>query len=204
MEAPTPWRRLSYKALKNISLEGRVADLGGSRKSGYHELFSGSKDITVVNFDKEYGYDLCFDLEKQFPIDSNSFQTVLCINTLEHVYNFKQVLQESHRILTDKGKIVLAVPFLMYVHPCPNDYFRYSAQALQTLLTETGFTSIEIKTIGRGPILAATQMLYSVFRFPIFRNIAYFFALALDAFVCRVMKGATVRYPLGYVVTAQK
>src|SRR3989338_715106 len=92
-------RELQYEKLTRLSLDGEVLDLGGSTISGYHELIKGDHHITTVNIDKSHGCDLVFDIEKRFPLEKGKFDHVLCINTLEHVYDFRNVMAESHRVL---------------------------------------------------------------------------------------------------------
>jgi SAM-dependent methyltransferase len=204
MQAPTPWRRLLYKHMAvHMKCDGKIVDLGGSRLSGYHELIKGSQDITVVNFDQTYGFDMNFDLEKSFPIQDKSFDTVLCINTLEHIFDHKHVLNESRRILTDNGVFIIATPFIMFVHPCPNDYWRYTAQTFKLLLEQAGFGKVSVTAIGKGPFLAALQIIYPVLKFSILRNMAYMIAWSLDSVINMMVKNKSDQYPLGYYITAR-
>lgn len=204
MKAPTPWRRMLYAKLEGRALQGKVLDLGGSRKSGYHELFTGSKDITVVNMDHEYGFDLQFDLELLFPLEDDSYQTILCINTLEHIFNYQSVLSESARVLSHGGQLVVAVPFLMNIHPSPHDFWRYSSESLERMVEQAGFTSTHIQTVGTGPCTASLQLLYPFLKFSILRNIAFVFAICFDRLLRIFAKNVIERYPLGYLVIATK
>jgi SAM-dependent methyltransferase len=204
MKAPTPWRRLSYKAMKDLCISGKVIDLGGSRNSSYHELFKGSKDITVVNYDDHYGFDLNFDLENKFPLESSSYDTVLCINTLEHILDYRNVLNESYRILKSGSEIIIVVPFIMFFHPCPNDYWRYSSQTLEKILVQSGFNEVKVDSVGKGPFTAALQIVYPVLYFSLVRNIAYGTALLIDWCIAFFQKKNKDRYPLGYIVVAKK
>ena len=40
-------------------------------------------------------------------------------------------------------------------HPDPRDYFRFTSEALERILSEAGFREIEIGSFGRGPAAAA-------------------------------------------------
>jgi hypothetical protein len=46
------WRTLLYAELKNVRLDGQVLDIGGSRRSGYHELIQGEHVIKINNLDQ--------------------------------------------------------------------------------------------------------------------------------------------------------
>ena len=56
-------RKSQYQDLSEITLNGKILDLGGSVKASYHPLIKGEHEFTVVNLDERYGYDLKFDLE---------------------------------------------------------------------------------------------------------------------------------------------
>lgn len=204
MQAPTPWRRMLYKELRYLALAGNTLDLGGSRKSGYHDIFRGSKNITVVNLDQDYGFDLQFDLESAFPLQDSTFETVLCINTLEHIFNYKQLLSESWRVLSKDGQMIIAVPFLMNIHPSPHDFWRYSKETLEIIFNEAGFTAVQIEIIGTGPFAASLQLIYPFLKFAVLRNIAYTVARFLDWAVSFFSCDLKERYPLGYLVVANK
>lgn len=195
----TPWRNLLYKEISKVSVSGKVLDLGGSKKSGYHDLIKGASSIDVANIDSEYGYDIYLDLEKKFNIGDSTYDGALAINVLEHVYDYRNFLGESHRILKQGGSLVIGVPFLIQVHPCPNDYWRFTADTLNNILTEAGFNKVEVKTIGIGPFTASAQLCYNIMHFSILRRILYAIAVLLDKLVTK-----SKNYPLGYLVIAQK
>ena len=111
---PTPWRKLSYEQLSGLELSGKVLDLGGSRKSGYHELLRGNHTIEVVNMDESTGFDKNFNLEKPFPLQDKKYDAVLACNVLEHIYNYQNIFSESFRILKKDGVFIIIVPFIMF------------------------------------------------------------------------------------------
>jgi len=203
---PTPWRKLSYEQLSGLELSGKVLDLGGSRKSGYHELLRGNHTIEVVNMDESTGFDKNFNLEKPFPLQDKKYDAVLACNVLEHIYNYQNIFSESFRILKKDGVFIIIVPFIMFFHPSPHDYWRYTKEALLKLLAETGFTDVLITPVGRGPFLVLGQMLGGI-RVPEFlRVILYYKLLFLDKIISLFVKTTVLRerYPLGYFVVAKK
>ncbi len=203
---PTPWRKLSYEELEAIEINGSALDIGGSRKSKYHELLKGEHVIEVVNIDDDSGLDKKFNLEDSFPIADENYDNVLAINLLEHIYNYQNIFSETYRILKKNGTFVVAVPFLMFYHPSPNDYWRYSEETLLKLFAEYKFKNISIKVIGKGPFTAMLQM-FGGLRMPeIFRTVFFWCAVFMDKGVGLKIKPAVLakRYPLGYVVVAKK
>jgi SAM-dependent methyltransferase len=204
MLGKSPWRKLLYPELKKLALSGLVLDLGGARVSDYHRLFGGTYTIQVANNDKDTHPDFLFDFENKFPVEDHSFDTVLCLNTLEHIFNYEQFLSESKRVLKPKGKIVLAVPFLVQVHPSPKDYFRYSEQALKRMFEATGFDQVVVTPIGRGPFTASAQVLYNALHVAPLRALTFVIALAFDKCLGGITGAHYGRnsYPLGYLITA--
>lgn len=211
MLGKSPWRRLLYPELKQVSLSGTVLDLGGSHNSDYHKLFGGTHVIRVANNDKDAQPDFLFDFEQVFPISEREFDAVLSLNTLEHIFNYAQFLSEVKRVLKPKGRVILAVPFLVQVHPSPSDFFRYSEQALMKMLESEGFVEVIVTPVGRGPFTASAQMLYNALRVAPLRSFAFVVALGLDKclnLLTSMLKGEGANhssasfYPLGYLVTA--
>lgn len=101
-----------YRELSKLELAGRILDLGGNKKSGYHKLIKGEHEIITTNIDINAGHDIIFDMEKRFPLDSESYDHILCVNALEHIYNFSNVINEAFRVLKNNGSLVLATPFI--------------------------------------------------------------------------------------------
>jgi SAM-dependent methyltransferase len=202
----TPWRIMLYKTLTTIPLSGKVLDLGGSRASGYHERFQGTPSFEVVNINPKHGHEHAFDLEQPFPLADASYDGVCAINLLEHIYNHADVLRESVRVLRPGGTLVVGVPFLMFVHPSPHDYFRYTGEALVRMCTEYGLREVKLRPVGRGPGAVFVQMAGGVRGGVWWRMLLGPSMWAFDAVMALGMSKELLaeRFPLGYVVTAVK
>jgi SAM-dependent methyltransferase len=95
------------------------------------------------------------------PFKSESFQTVLMIEAIEHLTDQKKALQEVHRVLRKNGQFILTTPngrdclilrahnFLLKLtlwlrgHKFPHKDDYLSARKLLSLLGETGFIVVE-------------------------------------------------------------
>ena len=200
-------RREEYRALSDLSIDGHVLDIGGSKRSGYLELIKGTHTYTVANIDSSYDTDVIFNAEEPWPIENGAFNGVLFINVLEHLYAPIMALREAHRALKNGGIVVGAVPFMFNVHGSPNDYFRYTRPALERMLTETGFSEVHIKELGTGAFSVIYHCLIGFIRWEWMATVAIPFFTALDRFLYRVVPGnkMSAQYmPLGYFFTAQK
>lgn len=203
------WRELEYGILSQLTLNGTVLDLWGSKKSWYHKLIQWKHDFTVVNISEEYGYDINFDIQERFPLEDASYDHVIAINVLEHIYKHQNVLNESHRVIKKWGKLIMVTPFMFNVHGSPDDYFRYTRSALQKILIEAGFDSesIEIHEIWSGVFSVFYQMISGMIPTYPLRTIIKKIFVWIDRLLSRISKKYKVlmsAYPLGYITTVTK
>ncbi|HWH07273.1 MAG TPA: methyltransferase domain-containing protein [Candidatus Paceibacterota bacterium] len=200
-------RREEYRVLSTLVIDGEILDVGGSTKSGYHELMQGTHTITTANIDAAYGADLIFDAEKAWPIADESYDAVLFINVLEHLYDHRMALREAYRVLRPGGTLHIAVPFMFNVHGSPNDYFRYTKSALTRLLNDSGFAHAEIRALGTGGFSVMYHTALGLLRwrwlsFPILN-----LAVALDKAFQRIRPENSMdaeHMPLGYYAAARR
>ncbi len=142
-----------YHAINNLAplLKGRLLDVGCGTKP-YKEIFINVDFYVGLEIDTEvarkrniadYFYDGI-----SFPFSDSSFESTLCNQVLEHVFNPDAFLQEIHRVLKPKGKLLLTVPFVWDEHEQPYDYARYSSFGLCAMLEKHGFSVLEHKKLG--------------------------------------------------------
>lgn len=201
------WRELLHKEIRAVALSGTVLDLGGSRNSRYHALFGGTHTVEVVNLEAGEGVDHAFDLEEPFPLPDAAYDHVVCFNVLEHIFNYQNVLNESHRVLKENGTAIFAVPFVMQVHPSPRDHWRYTKATLERIFKTAGFRHIEITTVGTGVFGAANLLKNHLYRPRVIGYVCKRAAQATDALIQKVKpnnKFSKEHFPLGYIVYARK
>lgn len=139
-----------YKKLAELTINGNILDVGGSKKSGYHELIKGNHKIITGNINSSYGVDIIFDAQKKWPFEDSSFSCVLFINVLEHLFDYKTAISEAYRVLDNGGRVAGVAPFIFNVHGSPSDYFRYTRFTFERIFTDAGFKKVEIKELGTG------------------------------------------------------
>lgn len=200
-------RREEYKALAKLSIDGEILDVGGSKKSGYHELIKGTHTITTGNINESYGTDVIFDAEEKWPFVNESFDAVLFINILEHLYRYKQAVTEAGRVLKKGGVIVGVVPFMFNVHGSPNDYFRYTKSTLLRMFAEEGFKDVRVEELGTGAFSVMYHTLLGFVRFEWMATPLIAFFRGLDHLVHFLKpdnKMSATEMPLGYYFEARK
>ncbi len=202
------FRKHTKILLRKISLTGRVVDLGGCRDADYHRFMVKNGEVTIVNLDSKTKPDLVCNLEEPLPLETGSFNAVLLINVLEHIYHYERVLKEAARIIRAGGEVVAVVPFLHPIHAAPNDYFRYSKSALKRLFIDNGFHLVMVTEIGGGVNLALVNLINRFLPAPLMVLIEYLAQIIdhLFLFLTRCL-GKNYRgneYPLGYLIHARR
>jgi ubiquinone/menaquinone biosynthesis C-methylase UbiE len=89
---------------------------------------------------------ICLATDLKFP--DNEFDSVLCTQVLEHVYDHHTMMKEIYRVLKPGGHVILTVPFAWELHEEPYDYFRFTKHALKELFEEAGLKIDYIKPNG--------------------------------------------------------
>ena len=192
---------LNQRLAKEI-LSGEVFDVGCGGNTAYLNFMSRTADMHMHIFDPKVGEAVDFETGI-FPQQRHSFDSVLVLNVLEHVFNYGHLLEEIYKVLRLEGKLIGFTPFLVRYHPDPHDFFRYTDEALLKILEAQGFRDIQIEPIGAGPFMAGLNIF--VLSIPrLVRIPLAVCALYLDALFIRFRPKAPEIYPMGYCFFAKK
>jgi SAM-dependent methyltransferase len=85
---------------------------------------------------------------RSLPFESKSFDTVICIEVLEHTPDPQNLLNEIARVVKSDGIVVLSAPFSMRLHEEPHDYFRYTPHGFRELFARAGLDIEKLSTQG--------------------------------------------------------
>lgn len=92
------------------------------------------------------------------PLPDSSFDMVLSTQVLEHVVDPAGYLAECYRLLKPGGSVVLSTHGIMYYHPDPEDYWRWTSGGLVKVVEDAGLQVSNIRgVLGLAP--AALQLL---------------------------------------------
>ncbi len=120
--------------------------------------YARSATTVSLDIDLTYGPDAQGDAHA-LPFATASFDTVVASQVFEHLHTPARALGEVARVLRPGGRLVLAVPFLYFVHQAPHDYQRLTRFGLEHLFADQPF-DIEIDAFG-GRLPAAFDLLFT-------------------------------------------
>lgn len=147
-------RALQYEMLKGLNIKGKLLDFGGGDKASYRDVL-GNCDYKSVNIDPKICPSWLLAVGDKIPCDDNTFDSVLSLNTLEHIYDSNGVICDIYRVLKPKGELILTVPFLYPIHGHPDDFFRPTPSWILKTFFDAGFSSVKIVPLVWGPMTTA-------------------------------------------------
>lgn len=132
------------------TLPGPVYDFGSlqveeDQDGDLRPLFS-DRPFTGVDMRPGPGVDAVMDLRKLELADA-SVGTALCLDTLEHCEDPPRACRELARVTAPGGVCVLASVMLFGIHAYPSDYFRFTPEAMRSMLAQ-GFDDVWATGIG--------------------------------------------------------
>lgn len=165
--------------LINSFVKGKLIDLGcgsmpyrqfiADKVTAYDglEFYPSTPEVTYVG-----------DIQNMSMIESDSYDSAICLEVLEHVTDPFRAMGEIYRILKNSGILVLSLPHLNRLHMEPHDYYRFTHYGMRHLLESAGFKVIALEK--RGGLFSflghqvSTFFLGMVWSVPILKNIAWF------------------------------
>lgn len=105
--------------------------------------WKGSKEY----FNYKINNAICYD-GGILPFKDAVFNLIFHTEVLEHVYDLRQFLSETYRILSINGTMFFTIPFAVRYHYSPNDYWRLTPSSIRKLLENAGFKNIVIANRG--------------------------------------------------------
>ena len=136
-------RRGLSKVMRRLgpAVQGRTLDVGCGRKP--YQAFLRSTEYVGLEVDSATARaaslaDVYYD-GRAFPFEAQSFDSVVATQVLEHVPSPDEFLSEIHRVLRDRGVLLLTVPFVWDEHEQPRDFTRFTSFGVRRCLEDAGF-----------------------------------------------------------------
>jgi SAM-dependent methyltransferase len=193
--------------MRQITVHGTIADVGAGASPAYQAYMKRTSNAEFVNLDRLIGDTTNFETDV-LPFPDQAFDTVLSMNVLEHIYNYKFHFSELVRIVKPGGSLILFAPFLYMYHPDHKngllDCHRYTSDTLERLAAEYGLSEIRTYPVSRGACMAALNMLLLSIPSRFLRLPLFVCAYILDGVLLRFRPLHRVQFPLGYMLEAKK
>jgi SAM-dependent methyltransferase len=147
---------ISLFAVPATSAGSRVLDYGCAARP-YRELFGPGIEYVGADLDGNASADVVLNDDGRVPLPDAQFDLVLSTQVLEHVADPELYVSECHRLLRPGGTLVITTHGIMFYHPDPVDYWRWTSAGLRRILEAAGLAPVEIRGImGLAP--AALQL----------------------------------------------
>lgn len=130
----------------NDQVVGDVLEIGAVPKDKEFYDFSDRKSYKVLNLEPGIGVNLVGDAHDLTLIETESVDSVIIFNVLEHCYAPWQVLQNIHTWLKPGGKCFCLVPNAQRLHDRPADYWRPLPDGISLLFK--GFSQKQMYVYG--------------------------------------------------------
>lgn len=137
-----------YQPIFSKYLKGDLLDLGCGLVPYYEVYKNNISNLVCVDWATNNHTDFIADLNEALPIESESFDTILLSDVLNHIFNTHMLFSEMHRVLKKDGVCVITTPFLYSINGEPHDYFRFTEYGLKSLAKLHNFEIIEFTRYG--------------------------------------------------------
>lgn len=132
-------RLLVQAFVKSFELQGPILEIGshqlkpeGDPNQDLRPYFPGEK---YIGFDVSRGPGVdCVQDVTRLSVQDCSVGTVVMVSTIEHVFGVFDAFREIHRVLSNKGAVLITSHMDCGIHAYPSDYWRFTPEAFLRLL----------------------------------------------------------------------
>lgn len=143
---------------------GRLLDIGCGNKP-YLKIIE-KKVVEYIGCDVIQSSDNKVDIisnATNIPVTSESFDTILSTQTIEHIEDPQGLIYEAMRILRPNSFLILSAPMYWPLHEEPYDFFRFTKHGLTHLLNTAGFEIVSIHSNGGKFAVAGQALIHAIF-----------------------------------------
>lgn len=200
----------TYNQMISRYAQGFLLDLG----CGHVPLYGMYRERIIDNIcvdwqntlHKNPYLDYEMDLNQPISFKSETFDTILITDVLEHLAKPELLFSEMARLLKPGGKILLTVPFFYWIHEYPHDYFRYTESALKMFCENHNLTIVELQPYGGAPEIILDIISKNIIKFPFLVSLCVAIGKLFVDFPpgIKLSIKTAKHFPLGYCLVAQK
>jgi SAM-dependent methyltransferase len=136
----------SILALENY-IHGLVVDIGCGRKEVRKYL---PKNCNYIGLDNYHTSTKWYKSQPEvysdahaLPFKTESIDTVILLDVLEHLSDTEKCLSEIRRVLIKKGVLILQVPFIYPVHDAPLDFYRWTIFGIRKIIERNNLVVVK-------------------------------------------------------------
>jgi SAM-dependent methyltransferase len=198
----------SYAPALRAHARGRLLDLGCGNVPLYDMYRASIGSAVCVDWPRSYHgrahVDVACDLNQPLPFASQTFDTVVVSDVIEHLFDYQTAWSEMARVLRPSGRLIIGVPFLYWLHEEPYDYFRPTEFALRRYCERHALRVVTLEPYG-----GAVDVIFDIIAkhlgvaAPLARAWYWLGRMVLPA--GRLLAARTNRkFPLGYLLVAER
>lgn len=123
----TPALQLEIEKIAKEINPGNVLEVGSLDVNGsVRQYFDHAYSYVGIDLEEGNGVDMVMNAHKLTFADGE-FDTVLCLEMLEHDAEFWLTIGELYRVLKKGGTLIISTPGIgFFYHPYPKDYYRFT------------------------------------------------------------------------------
>ncbi len=142
----------AYQGLLAQHVAGKLLDLGCGNAPLYGVYQPHAEEVICIDWPQtlhEASFiDAACDLNEGIPLATESFDTILASDVLEHIAQPDILFSDIVRVLRPQGKLILGVPFMYWLHEEPYDFHRYTEHKLRHFCDQHGLSVLSLEPYG--------------------------------------------------------
>lgn len=143
-------------------MKGKVLDAGGGDGKYKSIIIKSASEYVCLDIKEGMNVDVVGDV-LNMPFKDETFDAVISNQVLEHIKEPEKLFSEASRVLKTGGYFICTAPFLEPNHSDPEDYFRYTKEALDLMARRHNFKVLSVGAYGGLP-----TVIFSFIRFNFF------------------------------------
>jgi SAM-dependent methyltransferase len=149
----------------NLDIKGRVLDFGENYYTTKYGGANVEKSDILCPVDGNPGTTIIGDLATGAGLEPNTFDAVICLQTLQVIYDIKSAVRNLHGILKEGGVCLATIPSITKISNDDiqrwGDYWRLTSLCAQKIFEEV-FPPENITIKSYGNVFATCSLLYGV------------------------------------------
>ncbi|MAE71317.1 MAG: hypothetical protein CME06_12730 [Gemmatimonadetes bacterium] len=134
-------RRIVEDLVKHDVVSGKIIDVGAGWDGVLGEdcdqwLTRGENSHIRLDQETYPRTDIVANAQHMPDVDTDAFDSLLCLEVLEHCTNPFELSREILRVLRPGGAAVISAPMNYVIHEHPGDYWRFTPDGLKMLLND--------------------------------------------------------------------